>query len=118
MFDGRGDDVVARPAANSKDGQIVGFRAAAGKHDLRGAAAEQRGHRFASALDRGPRLLPVMMDGGRVAEVLAKVGRMASNTSGSTGRVDPARRVVIEINAVASCICSFLLYRCRRYSAG
>ena len=75
--------------------QIVGFRTAAGKHDLRGAAAQQRGHRFARALDRGPRLLPVMVDGGRVAEVLAEVRPHGLQNLGE----HRSGRVVVEIDS-------------------
>src|ERR1700674_3939060 len=72
MFDGRSNDMVARPR-QPKYRQIVAFRATAGKHDFRSAAAKQCSHRFARALDGGPRLLSMMVDGGRVAEVLAEV---------------------------------------------
>ena len=93
MFDGRGDDVVARPH-HSKNCKIVAFRTAAGKYDLRGAAAQQCGHGFARALNRGPRLLPMMMDGGRVAEMLAKVRPHGIHHFGE----HRSSRVVVEID--------------------
>ena len=98
MFDGRGDDVVAG-LRHSKYRQIVGLRAAAGKHDLRGAAAQQRSHRFAGALDRGARLLSMMVDGGRVAEVLAKVGPHGLQHLGK----HRGGRVVVEIDPSHLC---------------
>ena len=58
---------------NSENGKVVRLCPAAREHDLRSAAAEQRGHRLARPLYRRPRLLPMMMNGGCVAEVLREV---------------------------------------------
>jgi hypothetical protein len=100
MFNGRGDDMVARPdqitARHTKDRKIVGLRAPAGKHQLGGAAAQQCRHRFAGALDCGPRLLSMMVDGRRVAKALAKVRPHRLQDLGE----HRSARVVVEIHAV------------------
>ena len=93
------DDVIAR-AGQPKDSEIVGLGAAAGKHDLRRTAPQQRRDRFARALDRRPRLLPMMMDGRRVAEMLAKVGPHGLENF----RQNRSRRVIVEINPPHLCI--------------
>src|SRR5208282_3933871 len=67
---------------------------AAGKYDLRGAAAEQCGHGFARSLDRGPRLLPMMVDGRSVPKALAKVRPHGLQHLGE----HRSSRVVVEID--------------------
>ena len=83
-----------RPRSQTKDRKIVGLGAAAGKHDLGGAAAQQCSNGFARALDGGPRLLSMMVDGGRVAKVLAKVRPHGLKNLGE----HRSRCVVIEID--------------------
>src|ERR1700676_1691509 len=94
MFDGRSNDMVAR-ARQAEYSEIVAFGAAAGKHDFRGAAAQQCGHGFTRTLDRRPRLLSMMVDGGRVAEMLAKVRPHGLQNLGE----HRCGRVVVEIDA-------------------
>src|ERR1700690_3044768 len=72
MFNGRGDDVVAR-CRQSKYRQIVGFGPSTGEDHFRRPASQKIGYRLARALDRRPRLLSMVMDGRRVSKTLAKV---------------------------------------------
>src|ERR1700746_3991354 len=72
MFDGGSDRVVTR-LKQSKKGEVVCLRTAAGENHFRRAAAEQGSHRFARAFDCGARLLPMMMDRRGIAEVFGKI---------------------------------------------
>src|ERR1700726_1501424 len=89
---------MIRGLRHAKDRQVVGFRAAAGKDDLRGAASQERGHRFARALDGRPRLLSMMMDGRSVPKVLPKVGLHGLKDHGQHG----CGGVIVEVNAAHS----------------
>src|SRR5689334_13901966 len=94
MLDGGSDHVIAG-RNQSENGEVVGFRPPAGKHNFRSPASQQRSHRLTRAFHRGSRLLPMVMDGRRVAEVLAEIWAHGLKNLGQHRR----SRVIVEVNS-------------------
>ena len=90
MFDGAGDDVLARlrgGARRAEDREIVGFGAAAGEDDFGGVGVDQGGHLAARGFQPLLRGLSEVVDAGRVTIHLTEARGHVSRTSGATGVV-------------------------------
>ena len=98
VLDVRGDDVLRgalRRFDNSKDGGVVGLRAAAGEDDFRGPSVNQVRQFFAGVFDSRLRSLAEPVNRAGVAVVLGEVGLHRLEDFRRQGR----RGVVVQINS-------------------
>jgi len=86
--------------ADSEDGMVVGFGAAAGEDDFRGTRADEGGDLFAGGFDGGACALAGRVDRGGVGEIGGEIGEHGVEDLGIDGR----RGVVIEVDAVHGAI--------------
>src|SRR5271163_1981203 len=87
-------------AADSEDGMVVGFGAAAGEDDFLGAGADEGGDLFAGGFDGGAGTLAGGVDGGGVGEFAREIGEHGVEDGG----LDGGGGVVIEVDAVHGAI--------------
>src|SRR5215475_2722209 len=91
----RGRDHVVPGAGDSENREVIRFRSATCKDNLRWTAAHQLCHRRTCCLDGSPRLLPMVMNGRGIPKMLAEVRPHGLKNL----RKHRGSRAVVEVNA-------------------